>query len=408
MVRRQQRSVIWSQLGSGLHRDREAAQQGIRGLYLQVGEASAAGTRARSWVLRYMKAGTARTLGLGSFPAVTVEMARQRAQEARTQLAEGQNPLQAKRQRTATLKAEAKAAEALAVTFKQVAEALIETREGAWKNKKHRQQWRSTLQTYAYPVIGSKAPADITTEDVLAILKPIWTTKAETATRIRQRIETVLNAARVQGLRSGENPATLRGHLDHYLPKVPKAKRVEHHAALAYDRLPAFWSDLTQREGLASKALQLLILTVTRTGEILGAQWSEFDLKKTVWTIPAERMKGGKEHRIPLSKPVLELLASIPRAEGNDVMFSLSNMALLALLKRMKVDVTAHGFRSSFSDWCAEQTTYPAEVREMALAHAVGNAVEAAYRRGDLYQKRVALMHDWAVFVASRGNAQLR
>ena len=377
----------------GKHRD----VAGPAGLYLDVRKVGA----NASWLLRYTVNGVARDTGLGSARDITLAAARRLARDRREALAAGKDPHQEKMAAREAAKAEAKAAAIRAITFREVAEALIETREGAWKNDKHRQQWRSTLTTYAYPVIGSKAPADITTEEVLAILKPIWTTKAETATRVRQRIETVLNAARVQGLRSGQNPATLRGHLDHYLPKVPKAKRVEHHAALAYDRLPAFWSELTQRDGLASKALQLLILTATRTGEILGAQWSEFDLKKNVWTIPAERMKGGKEHRIPLSKPLLELLASIPRDENSDAMFPLSNMALLALLKRMKVEVTAHGFRSSFSDWCAEQTTYPAEVREMALAHAVGNAVEAAYRRGDLYQKRVSVMDDWSAFVTS-------
>jgi integrase len=252
--------------------------------------------------------------------------------------------------------------------------------------------------------------ADITTDDVYAVLEPIWTAKPETAGRLRARIEKVLDRATARRLRTGDNPARLKGNLDHLLPSQSKVKRVKSHAALPYGETATFMADLRGREGVAARALEFAILTAARTSEAIGARWSEIDLDRAVWTIPAERMKARRDHRVPLSEPALALLRKLPRDPESDFVFispmakgePLSNMALLATLKRMdRTDLTAHGFRSTFRDWAAETTAYPDAVVEMALAHAIGNAVEAAYRRGDLFEKRKRLMADWASYCAS-------
>jgi len=368
-----------------------------QGLWLQV---SPAGTK--SWLFRFTQEGKARQMGLGPVHTVSLAEARQKALECRKQLLEGADPIEARN----GARARARVAAAKGVTFSQCAERYIAAHEIAWKNDKHRAQWRSTLTTYCDPVFGTLPVAAIDTGLVLKVLEPIWSAKPETATRVRGRIETVLDWATVRGYRAGENPARWRGHLDKLLPSRAKVARVNHHAALPYRELPAFMEALRAREGIGARALEFAILTAARTGEVIGATWAEIDLAERVWTIPAERMKGGREHRVPLTDPAVELLKALPREDGTEFVFlggrkgqGLSNVALLATLRRMdRADLTSHGFRSTFRDWAAETTTYPSEVVEMALAHAVGSKVEAAYRRGDLFEKRRALMADWGRF----------
>jgi integrase len=295
------------------------------------------------------------------------------------------------------------------MTFKAVAEAYIGANEASWRNDKHRQQWRNTLASYVYPVMGELPVADIATAHVLKILEPIWKGKAETASRIRGRIETVLDAARARGYREGENPARWRGHIAQILPARSRLTR-GHHKAMPYEAIPAFVGALHKREAVAALALEFTILTAARTGEVIGAKWDEVDLDKAIWTIPASRMKAGKEHRVPLSPRAVEILKSMkglrkewlfPATKGG----KMSGMAMTMLLRRMKVDVTVHGFRSGFRDWSAECTGYAHEVCEMPLAHVIGNKSEAAYRRGDLFDKRRRLMADWATYCARDGAA---
>nr|WP_254846014.1 site-specific integrase [Xanthomonas axonopodis] len=279
------------------------------------------------------------------------------------------------------------------------------------KNDKHKAQWRSTLETYAYPYIGDLDVKQIDTPHVLAALDPIWITKNETASRVRGRIERVLAWATVSGHRTGDNPARWRGHLSEALAAPAQAKKVEHHAALPYAELPAFLSALEGQIGIGANALRFAILTATRTGEVIGARWDEFDLEENVWTIPVERMKAGKEHRVPLSSAALEILSAMRNfatESGDGFVFPgakngspLSNMAMLATLKRMgRTDITAHGFRSTFRDWAGQETHHPREVIEHALAHQLKSKTEAAYARGDLLRKRRALMDDWATYAA--------
>jgi integrase len=295
------------------------------------------------------------------------------------------------------------------MTFKAVAEIYIGANEGSWRNDKHRQQWKNTLATYVYPVIGELPVAEVATSHVLQILEPIWKAKAETASRVRGRMETILDAAKARGYRDGENPARWRGHIAQILPVRSRLTR-GHHKALPYDAIPAFVGALHKREAVAALALEFTILTAARTGEVIGAKWDEVDLDKAIWTIPANRMKAGKEHRVPLSPRAVEILKStqglrkeslFPATKGG----SMSGMAMSMLLRRMKVDVTVHGFRSGFRDWSAECTSYAHEVAEMALAHTIENKVERAYRRGDLFDKRRRLMDDWATYCASDGAA---
>jgi integrase len=369
---------------------------------------------ARSWVYRFMLKGKARDIGLGAAAgpeAISLGAARDKADALRVKVKTGIDPLAERHREAAEALAAAQAARIAGITFKAVAEAYIAANEDSWRNPKHRQQWPNTLATYVYPVIGDLPVSDVGTGHVLKILEPIWKAKAETASRVRGRIETILDAAKARGYREGENPARWRGHIAQILPARSRLTR-GHHKAMPYEAIPAFVAQLREREAVAALALEFAILTAARTGEVIGATWREVDLDKAVWTIPAARMKAGKEHRIPLSPRAVTVLKEVlplnttsrddaplfPAARGN----KLSGMAMSMLLRRMKIDVTVHGFRSSFSDWAAESTGYAHEVREMALAHVIGNKVEAAYRRGDLFEKRRRLMNEWADYCSSR------
>ena len=368
------------------------------GLHLLVKEGG-----ARSWVFRFMLRGKSRDIGLGpagGTDSVSLATARDAAAALRVSVKAGIDPLERRQRDAADALAAAQAATVAGITFKTVAEAYIAANESNWRNAKHRYQWSATLGTYVYPVIGDMPVAAISTAHVLSILEPIWKTKAETAGRIRGRIETVLDAAKARGYREGENPARWRGHIAQILPARSQLTR-GHHKALPYDAIPELVGKLHERQAVAALALEFTILTAARTGETIGATWAEVDLDKALWTIPAERMKAGKEHRVPLPPRAVEILRSM-QALGSKWLFpamgggKLSNMAMTMLLRRMKVDVTVHGFRSGFRDWAAECTGYAHEVSEMALAHAISNQVERAYRRGDLIEKRRRLMTDWA------------
>lgn len=374
------------------------------GLHLLVKESG-----ARSWVFRFMLNGKSRDVGLGTAgPGGTSLAAARDARDAlRLKVKSGIDPLDERQWETAKALAEFQAAQIAGVTFKAVAEAYIETNEGSWRNDKHRLQWKNTLSTYVYPVIGDLPVAKVGTAHVLQILEPIWKAKTETASRLRGRMETILDAAKARGYRDGENPARWRGHIAQILPARSRLTR-GHHKAMPYEAVPAFVGALHQRAAVAALALEFAILTAARTGEVIGAKWGEVDLEKAVWTIPANRMKAGKEHRVPLSPRAVEILNAVqglrqewlfPAVRGG----ALSGMAMSMLLRRMQVDVTVHGFRSSFRDWCAESTGYGHEVAEMALAHTIDNKVERAYRRGDLFDKRRRLMGDWATFCISGG-----
>lgn len=370
------------------------------GLYLKIGT-----TGAASWQYRYQMNGKRRMMGLGSCATVGLAEARDKAADARKQVKQGIDPLDVK-------EAEQTAVKAKATTFRELATEYIADHRPGWRNAKHGQQWENTLAQYAFPKIGDKPIAEISTEDVLGILKKLWTEKPETASRLRNRIELVIDAGRAKGLSTAANPAAWRGHLDKLLPKRTKASK-GHHAAMDYRELPAFYKRLTEdRDSLSSVALQITILTACRTSEVLLADWSEFDLDNRMWTIPGERMKAGKPHRVPLTDAVLKLLQGI---KGDGYVFHgarqgrpLSNMAMTMVLRRLgHPNLTVHGFRSSFRDWCAEETHYPNIVAEQALAHTVGNAVEAAYRRGDLLDKRRALMADWASYCTTKPAANV-
>lgn len=369
----------------------------VPGLLLQVTE-----TGGRSWVLRKMVAGRRRHIGLGGYPAVTLAMAHQRARDAVDQINAGVDPIEKAREDHQSLVA----ARAKAVTFKDAATTYIAAHEHGWKNAKHVQQWRNTLETYAYPVIGNMHVKDIDLAHMLRILEPIWTTKTETAHRVRGRIESVLDWAKGRKLRTGDNPAAWKGNLDAQLASPDKVTKVKHHAAMGIDETPGFMRALHKAEGMGARALEFAILTAARSGEVRGATWAEIDLDAAVWTVPADRMKAGKEHRVPLSAAAVKLLAALPRFKDVPYVFAavrggmLSDMTLSAVMRRMEVDAVPHGFRSTFRDWCAERTAYPAEMAEMALAHTISDKVEAAYRRGDLFDKRRRLMDDWAKFLA--------
>ena len=353
------------------------------GLYLVVDPSG-----AKRWLFMFRWQGKLKEMGLGGVTSVSLAKARERATAARAQVADGINPINARK--------------AEGANFGAVADALLTDIEGQWRNEKHRAQWRMTLTTYAAPLREKRVDA-ITTDDVLVVLKPLWTAKPETASRLRARIERVLDAARAKGLRSGENPARWRGHLDHLLPKRQKLRR-GHHAALSFDALADFMDDLRKRPAMAARALEFTILTASRSGEVLGARWSEVDLEAAVWTVPAERMKGAREHRVPLCGPTLELLRPLHELRESDHVFPgqkcgkpLSGMSMEMLLRRMERPVTVHGFRSTFRDWVGEETEFKREVAEAALAHIVGDATERAYRRGDALEKRRTLMKAWAV-----------
>jgi integrase len=353
-------------------------------------------TGAKSWVLRTTVGARRAELGLGGYPGVTLAQAFERARDALDSIRKGIDPAAERRSNRETIE----------WTFKKTSLAYIADNRAGWKNPKHAQQWENTLATYAYPVFGDKHVRDVNKGDVLACIRPIWTTKNETADRLRNRIELVLKYAVRSDLRpEGPNPASWRECVEGVLPPPSKVAKVEHHAALAIDDMHAFMQRLHAAEGMGARALEFAILTAARSGEVRGATWQEFDLQAAVWSIPKGRMKSDRPHRVPLSDKALELLEALPRMEGRDLLFTgqgdkpLSDMTLTAALRRMKVPVTAHGFRSTFRDWCAERTATPNEVAEMALAHAVGDATEAAYRRGDLFEKRRELMELWAKFI---------
>jgi integrase len=383
-----------------------------RGLYLQVMPAG-----ARSWLLRYERADTRpgregrrreRWMGLGAADDFTLEEARERARRARQLLKDGADPIDARHEERLKRTTEAALAAAANITFKECAEQYYKFHSRKWKNAKHAAQFLSTLKMYAYPAMGKVPVAAIDKALVLRAIEPIWYTKTETASRVRGRIESVLDFAKTRGYRSGENPAAWDGNLVHALPGRGTIAKVEHHAALPFAQVPEFMAALAAREGIAARALEFTVLTAARTGEVIGARWSEFDLDAKVWVIPAERMKAHKEHRVPLTERMLAILRALPREAafvfpGGREGAPISNMAMAQLLKRMnRLDVTVHGFRSTFRDWAAETTGYPNHVIEMALAHVIGSKVEAAYRRGDLFTKRARLMADWAKFCATK------
>ena len=360
-------------------------------LYLSIGP-----TGSKSWSLLFMLNGRSRQMGLGPLSLISLAEARELAFDYRRLLLRGVDPIEHRR---------ANRGAPTSASFREFADEWISAQEPGWRNPKSSAQWRSSLKSYAYPTIGDLPVEAITTDHLITILTPIWASKSETANRVRNRIGQILDAAKARGLRTGDNPADWRGNLKHLLPAQAKVKSVRHHEALPYAQLPAFMVELRHRDGVSARALEFTILTAARTGEVIGARWSEIDLKGKVWVVPAARMKAGREHRVPLSKRALEILKVLPREEGNAHVFigahagkGLSNMSMLELLRGMQHGLTVHGFRSSFRDWASEATTHPRDVVEMALAHAVGDKVEAAYRRGDLFEKRAALMADWEVF----------
>jgi integrase len=380
------------------------------GLVLRIAESG-----SKVWLYRYKTHGRVREMGLGPIRDVSLAEAREAAREARRLRRAGADPIDAKRQRRVAAKLDS----AKVVSFSQCADAYIENHRASWKNEKHAAQWEATLRTYAYPVFGGLPIAVVDTALVVKVLDPIWSQKSETASRLRGRIEAVLDFATVRGYRFGENPARWKGHLKEALPAPNKLRKVQHHAALPYTEIGAFMADLCTREGGAAAALEFAILTAARTGEVIGARWSEVDLTTGVWTIPADRMKAGVEHRIPLCKQALAVLHRVSATKVHGIVFSgqkpgrpLSNMALLMMLRRMgRNDITAHGFRSTFRDWAAERTAVASEVAEAALAHAIANRVEAAYRRSDLFEKRRLLMQQWGSFCDQQtvnGGATLR
>lgn len=367
---------------------------GASGLYLRVVGKSA------TWIFRYSLAGRRRDRGLGPCAELSLADARKKAIDLRQRLREGIDPVDENR----AAKQQAAVQQIKRMTFDQCVTAYIEAHGDGWKNVKHKAQWQSTLDTYAGPFIGSLDVALVDTGLVLKCLEPIWKTKNETASRLRGRIESVLSWATTRGYRSGENPARWKGHLDTLLVKPAQIQKVEHHAALPFADIGVFMAELAKMEGIGARALEFAILTAARSGEVRGAVWSEFDLIAAVWTIPAERMKAKKEHRVPLSQSAIDLLNNLPRI--GDFVFPgaregrpLSDMSLTAVLRRMdRGDLTAHGFRSTFRDWAGETTAHPREVIEHALAHQLQNKVEAAYAHGTLFAKRVKLMADWAKY----------
>jgi integrase len=373
---------------------------GVPGLALQVTP-----TGARSWVLRATVGGRRRDMGLGAFPDVPLARARESARDEREKIRKGVDPIEERRAARSALRA----AVAAAMSFDEAAEKYVAAHSAGWRNPKHVQQWTNTLAQYASPVMGALAVSDIQLPHILQVLEPIWHAKTETATRVRGRIESVLDWATTRGLREGPNPARWRGHLDKLLPKPAKIAKVEHHAAVPIGEIAALMARLKAAEGMGALALQFAILTAARSGEVRGATFDEIDRDAKLWTVPAERMKGHREHRVPLSDAALAVIdraSAMPHVDGSRFVFAaprggqLSDMTLTAVLRRLEVDAVPHGFRSTFRDWAAERTNYPNEVAEMALAHAVANAVEAAYRRGDLFEKRRHMMDDWAAFLA--------
>jgi integrase len=373
------------------------------GLYLRVGP-----NGAKSWIFRYKINKRRHEMGLGGFPMVSLAEARELAKRYRRQLHDGFNPLEQRRAQSQAAKLEA----ARRMTFKQCAEPYIAETSPAWKNRKHAAQWSSTLEAYAYPVFGDLPVQAIDTSLVVTALRAIWQAKPETASRLRGRIERILDYARVSGHRTGENPARWRGHLDKLLQHRSKLRRTVHHAALPYPEIAGFMRRLQEQDGAAARALQFTILTAARTNEVRGARFDEVDFAAKEWAIPGRRTKSGKPHRVPLSPEALHSIETMQKGSSGPYIFAgagqggaMGAMAMLQLLKRMgRSDLTVHGFRSTFRDWVAEQTSFPSFVAETALAHVIADKVEAAYRRGELMQKRRKLMEAWALHCNPAGS----
>ncbi len=369
---------------------------GVAGLYLQVRNET-----AKSWILRALVVDRRRDIGLGAYPAVSLAEARLKAQACRDSIQQGVDPVVAKQAARSSLAAQ----RARATKFIDVAKRYIKSHASGWKSAKHADQWGSTLEAYVYPVIGPMVVADVDTAAILRVLQPIWHSKTETATRVRGRIEVILDAATAQGLREGPNPARWKGHLALTLPARSKIAPTKHQRSIPVDAVPAFYEGLLGQEGVGALALRFLLLTCVRSGEVRGANWTEVDFERRVWTIPAERMKVNKEHRVPLSPAAVALLSSIPAREG--LLFPgakgkpLSDMTLTAVMRRMKIDAVPHGLRSSFRTWAADYTNHPREVCEQCLAHTTGSDVELAYQRSDLFEKRRQVMDEWASFATS-------
>lgn len=382
------------------------------GLYLQVSPSTTGDEQpTKSWIFRFMLSGRARKMGLGDLDQVSLKDARRLAQAQRLIVVDGRDPIEERNARKLALVADREVQKAKATTFRQCAEAYITAHQAGWKSAKHGAQWTATLETYAYPLIGNLPVATVGRSHIMKILEPIWTTKTETASRVRGRIEKILDRAKAIGLRDGENPARWTGHLDQLLPKKTQVSPVEHFAALPYKKLPAFMAKLRKRDGISARALEFTVLNVTRTANTIGAKWDQINEAEKTWTIPGELMKGKKgkrrpDHVIPLSDRAMAILQDLPREgafifPGAKAGEGLSNMAMAETLKEMGYSgdvATVHGFRSTFKDWASEQTAYPNELSEMAMAHTVSNKVEAAYRRGDMREKRVRLMQDWSSY----------
>lgn len=370
---------------------------GVAGLALLVAKSG-----ARSWVLRTTIGSKRHDIGLGGYPETPLAQAHERARQTKDRIREGIDPIAERRQKRKHVE----------WTFDRCADEYIKLHRAGWKNSKHADQWVNTIATYASPVIGSKHIKDITKGDVLAIIEPNWTTKNETMVRLRNRIELVMAWAASRDYRDKDNPAQWRGNLQHSLPRPNKVNGRTHHRAMPYRDVAAFFTSLSQTEGMSAKALQWVILTACRSGEARGATWDEIDLEAGLWTIPKERMKAGREHRVPLSPQAIELLQNLPRIQPPeglpDYLFPgrsgglLSDMSLTQTMRRMNIDAVPHGLRSSFADWGAEQTVYPAELREMALAHTLGDKTREAYQRSDLLERRRLMMTDWARYVSTK------
>jgi integrase len=372
------------------------------GLYMQINPSG-----SKSWIFRFMLRSKSRSMGLGPTQLVTLSEARMKAHTMRRLLLDGIDPIEhRKEERKVHVKV-------IVPSFDECADTYITEHEQTWKNDKHKAQWRSTLKMYASPVIGKMPVNEVEDHHIKSILVPIWQSKHETASRLRGRIESVLDWATVHKFRKGENPARWKGHFEIMFAKLSKAKAANHHPALAIGEMPQFMTNLQIQQGNGARALEFLILTACRTGEVMGAQWSEFNLAEHYWLIPRERMKAAKEHKVALSKQAVKIIEAM-RSDvnvsryvfvGNKGDKPLSNMAMLMLIRRMNYEeLTSHGFRSTFRDWIAEKTQYPHELAEMALAHSIGNKVEAAYRRGDMFEKRIQLMQDWADYCYGEKN----
>lgn len=392
---------------------------GVNGLLLQITPAG-----GRTWILRTLVGGKRREIGLGGFPDVTLAQARERARGTKDLIRNGIDPVEDRKAKRAALAA----ARSRGLTFKDAVDRYLAAKLDAFRNEKHRQQWQNTLATYALPELGAMLVSDITVQDVLRVLEPIWRTKTETASRLRGRVEAVLSWATVAGHRSGDNPARWGGNLKELLPAPSKVGNQGNHPAVQLDDAARWLAALRGRDGIGSRALEFLALTAARSQEVRGASWDEIDLEKGVWIIPAARMKMDREHRVPLSAAAGDLLRALPRLADNSLVFpaprggELSDMTLSATMRRLheadienegpgfvdrisKRPAVPHGLRSTFRDWVAERTTYPGEMAEVALAHQVSNAVEAAYRRGDMIEKRRAMMEAWAGFLTVASSA---